>query len=849
MGQGAACCRRRLSTWGSPGTWVADALVLPLTAIGRADLPRAGGKGANLGELLRAGFSVPEGFCLTTAAYRRRGAGGVPPEVAAACLEAYRALGGGPVAVRSSATAEDLPGASFAGQQETYLNIVGEDALIAAIPRCWASLYTERAVAYRASLGMDDADLALAVVVQRMVEARAAGVLFTADPVTGHRRHAVIDASGGLGEAVVSGAVDPDRYIVDRIDGRILERRIGAKQLRIEAVAGGGIRRIAEADGRPALGEHELQELVRTGSAIEAHFGQPQDIEWAIAKDGKLWIVQTRPITTLHPLPRGAEGAKDLRIYFSGSVGQGVLQPVTPMGVQFFQSVSAGLARALGSPGADEDAGSSIMAPAAGWLFIDVSGLARSPLGRRLLRAAFGIMEARSAAALDTIFAEPRLAAHPTTRRALVALVLRFAERTRIPPRALRALLRPAGGPARVRRAGDVAVALGDTPADASIALRLRAVERLFREGFPFVFFHVAPELLAGMVAWQLARRLLGPSATDEELEVVRRALPHNPTTEMDLALWAVARADPAAVEPALAAFLAMYGHRGVAEIDVGVPRMREDPAALRATLANYRALPESAEAPDARFARGAREAEAMVVELRRRGRARGLLRGRAAGFALDRMRLLLGLREAPKFQVVRVIARAREHLIAIGAQLELQGRLVRRDDVFFLTLPELRAAAAGTDMRATVMARRVEHQRERRRKHLPRFLYSDGTEPVAASRAPTAGAGVLVGTPASTGTVEGIACVVRDPAGARIAPGEILVAPSTDPGWTPLFLTAGGLVMEMGGAMSHGSVVAREHGIPAVVGVPGATERITSGMRLRVDGRSGTVEIIEPRT
>ena len=310
-------------------------LVLPFTAIHRDMLALVGGKGANLGEMAGAGLPVPPGFCLTTAAYEQVAAEAgleaildvqadnpaqlaelaqaaraciqrttIPAHIAASIVDAYRFLGGDepiPVAVRSSATAEDLPFASFAGQQETYLNVIGTQAVLDAVRLCFASLWTDRAVSYRASLGLDQRKVQLAVVVQRMVDAEVAGVLFTANPVTGKRHQAVIDANPGLGEAVVSGATNPDHFVVQTATGEIVERRLGDKRIVIRGNADGGTTRAESIDGSgtACLSDAQIRELAQLGAQVETHYGTPQDIEWAIDATGKLWLTQSRPITTL----------------------------------------------------------------------------------------------------------------------------------------------------------------------------------------------------------------------------------------------------------------------------------------------------------------------------------------------------------------------------------------------------------------------------------------------------------------------------------------------------------------------------------------------------------------------
>src|SRR5947208_13817001 len=261
----------------------------------------------------------------------------IPTDIADAITGAYGDFSSGepvPVAVRSSATAEDLPFASFAGQQDTYLNIVGVEAVLDAVLRCWASLWTDRAVSYRESLDLDQSSVKLAVVVQRMIESSVAGVLFTANPVTGKRRQAVIDANPGLGEAVVSGATNPDHFVVNTATAEIVERRIGDKRVIIRGTAGGGTTRTETSDGsgEACLSDEQVRALAALGARVEAHYGAPQDIEWAIDPSGKLWLVQSRPITTLYPLPDNAPDTDDvLRAYFSINVFQGVYRPLTPM--------------------------------------------------------------------------------------------------------------------------------------------------------------------------------------------------------------------------------------------------------------------------------------------------------------------------------------------------------------------------------------------------------------------------------------------------------------------------------------------------------------------------------------
>ncbi|GAA3670329.1 phosphoenolpyruvate synthase [Arthrobacter ginkgonis] len=872
-----------------------ERLLIELADIGPGMLAQVGGKALNLGVLLADGLPVPGGFCLTTAGYAAmaRDAGlegpvdalgpldpadpaalaeatariraavhatAVPQPVAAAVLEAYAGLGTDvPVAVRSSATAEDLPEASFAGQQDSFLNVRGADAVMEAVRGCWASLWTDRAVAYRAAHGIGQRGVGLAVVVQVMVPAAAAGVLFTANPVTGTRRQAVVDGAPGLGDAVVSGAVAPDHFVVDTGTARILERTAGPRP-------DGGGRDGGGPNGRLCLTDAQLLQLTELGARAEALFGSPQDLEWAAEAGGALWLTQSRAITTLYPVPEGRGSVEGSRVYLCASLAQGLVRPLTPMGM----AAIAGMR--------DERSG-WFLAQAGMRPFVDLTPVVRSASGRRTMLRMFRVAEARSADLLQTIYADPRFSVTRGARspnllsgggaRQVGALLLRI----------LQALLRPEAAVRRIQEVGrrleqDLALAEPATPAQ-----RLDHVERVMSTAFFSLVPGVLPAPATGYALLGVARWLLRGIAGPGELQAVLAGLPNNVTTEMDLELWRLAdrlRADPAAAaalesEPAaelsrrylagtlpaalqdgLAAFLERYGHRAVAEIDLGMPRWSDDPAHLLGVIANYLRLPAGHPTPETQFARAAAEAEAKVADLTARARARGRLRGAAVGLALARARQLCGLREQPKFFIILSFAALRRQLAEVGAALASDGRTARPDDIWFLAPEEARVGLRGADLAEMVERRRATYGRELQRRYVPRLLLSDGTDveaAAAATQSPPSAAGapvqMLRGSPASAGTVTGRVRVITDPVGARLEPGEILVAPSTDPGWTPLFLTAGALVMEMGGAISHGAVVAREYGIPAVVGVPEATLHLRTGQTVTVDGAAGTVVVV----
>jgi len=889
-------------------------LVVPLDRLDRTSLPVAGGKAANLGELIQAGFVVPAGFCVTTAAYERLStlagldtylAGreaadrsdsarqielatanrtaliqtAMPPEVIEAITRAYQSLSAGspvPVSVRSSATAEDLPEASFAGQQETLLNVIGIEAVLAAVQRCFASLWTDRATQYRSSLGIAPGSVRLAVVVQRMVEAEVAGVLFTANPLTGKRRQAVIDANPGLGEAVVSGATNPDHFVVQTATGEIVERHLGDKQIIIRAAAGGGTERIeaGASRARACLSDEQLHTLAALGARVETLYGTPQDIEWAIDAYGQVFLLQARPITTLFPLPESAPSTdEDLRVYLAFGVQQGTYRPFTPMGLSALRLLASGFLALIGSPLRNPLIGPRFVVEAASRPFFDVTAALRSPFGRRFLLEAMREAEVHAAASFEQLVNDPRLSLRTMSRRAFGRALVLLLARTNLLWYLLQAFFAPQAANRRVQRFVEHLHKASQVDARDDAAARLAEAERLLLRCLHLAF-RVSPVMLAGMQSFALARRLLGELATESECLIILGGSPTNPTTQMNLALWSFSQKIrehassrqllqslpperlaqdyqqgrlPAPLQQGLARFLQEYGHQSVCELDLGVPRWSEDPSYVLALLTGYLDVEEGTAAPDLQLQRARRAAHEMIATLADRARQKYRIRWRLVRFLLWRAHTLAGFREMTRFFAGLLLAQARQLLRLVGEELARAGRLNEAADIFFLTLSEVHAALSGADLRERVRDLQATFARELRRRYVPLVLLSDGTEPLTQmqkGQSAVREAGTLQGTPASPGRVTAIARVVLDPHDAHLEPGEILVAPSTDPGWTPLFLKASGLVMEVGGAMAHGAIVAREYGLPAVVGVAGATERIATGSRLTLDGTTGAVLI-----
>ncbi|TDD01719.1 pyruvate, water dikinase [Nonomuraea deserti] len=793
--------------------------LIQLSQIDASMIDLVGGKAAGLGEMIKAGERVPDGFCVTVEAH----ATGEVPE--AELVEAYERLGGGKVAVRSSATAEDLPQASFAGQQDTYLNVEGGEALIDAVRRCWDSLHTERAVAYRANAGIEDA--AMAVVVQRMVDPEQAGVLFTANPITGRRTQMVVDAAKGLGTAIVDGAVVPDHYEFDD----------------------------------DAAQDGWLEDLRTAGLRLREHFGSPQDIEWAVDRDGTLWLLQSRPITTLFPAP---PATGETRLYLEIGHIQGMLRPMTPMGVSMLKAGAAPWFEAVGAKVERRDP-LPRMVPIGGRLYFDLTDFLRNKAIRKRLGVSLEVYGPRVQGAVRRMLDDPRFDPRPglpfrmrTVIKATALLV----------PRAVAglvsALARPEAARAQAYRGVERIRRLTVPPGEnATAAERLRwATEDAHRSVMDLDMQGVMWPLVAGIMAGTVPASLLEGVATEEELDTVLGGMPYNVTTEMDLALWGLAvkarehrglfgntsseelaarYREGGLPDIGMAAFLEKYGLRAAAEIDVGTPRWAEDPAPLFSTIANYLRVDDPDQAPDRRFEQAAAKAERMLATLARRAARRRPIRGRIATFLMRRSRKLTGLREIAKFAWLIPLQAARQQLLLVGEELFEQA-----DDIMFLDLVEARQAVQGADLRHVIAARRAEYERELRRPTVPGALLSDGTDVEALAPQGPADDGVLTGMAGAAGRATGRARVIRDPADAHIEPGEILVAPTTDPGWTPLFLTTAGLVTETGSPVAHGPTVAREYGIPAVICVRNATHEIKTGQLITIDGAAGTVRIEE---
>ncbi|MCC0093751.1 phosphoenolpyruvate synthase [Streptomyces flavotricini] len=860
--------------------------VLGLQDVDETRLAAVGGKGAHLGGLSRIeGVRVPAGFCVTTDGFRRIMADApsigdlldelsrvdpddreavrtlsarirrtiegtpVPGDLASAITGALGRLGEqAAYAVRSSATAEDLPTASFAGQQDTYLNVVGPAEVLRHVSRCWASLFTERAVTYRRRNGIDHRTVHMAVVVQRMAFPQASGILFTADPVTGNRKVATVDAGFGLGEALVSGLVNPDVFKVR--DGEVVTKVIAAKQREVTALPDGGTREVAidaRRQEQPSLTDAQAVRLVGLGRRIEAHFGRPQDIEWCLVDD-EFQIVQSRPVTTLFPVPES--GDRENHVYVSVGHGQMMTDPMKPLGYSMWQ-LTAMVA----------------MHEAGGRLFVDVTRRLASPASRAGLLDAMGKGDPLIKDALETVLERddfvPLLAdaapGGPPAGGASApvetdpAIVTGLIERSRRSIAALEREIRTKSGPA-----------LFDFLREAFEEHRRVLSDPLSIQA-----------IMAGMEAtWWLNDKLQEWLGEKNAADTLTLSAPDNITSEMGLALLDVAdviRPWPevvaflqgagdedfpdglakvpggAAARDAVEAYLDRYGMRCVGEIDITRPRWRERPSTIvPVILDNVRNFEPGA--AGRRFEQGRQKAQQKEREVlsRLRDLPDGQRKADEAKRMIDRVRTFIGYREYPKYGIISRYFIYKRALMEEAERLVRAGVIPEKEDVFYLTFQEFDDVVRAHRLDdPQLVQRRKDAFRAHHALTPPRVLTSDGEALTGAYRRDDAPAGALIGVPVSAGTVEGRARVILDMADADLEEGDILVTPFTDPSWSPLFVGIAGLVTEVGGLMTHGAVIAREYGLPAVVGVERATRLIRDGQRIRVHGTDGYIELL----
>jgi phosphoenolpyruvate synthase/pyruvate phosphate dikinase len=866
--------------------------ILDFQEIDKTKLALVGGKGANLGVLSRiSGIQVPDGFCVTTEVYKEIIATNepfnslldqlavlkgdsrkeiseivarirmlientlIPEKIVDEITSYFTKFGEGEAyAVRSSATAEDLPTASFAGQQDTYLNIVGKEAVLKHISKCWASLFTDRAVIYRMQNGFDHGKVYLSVIVQKMIFPRVSGILFTADPLTSNRKILSIDAGFGLGEALVSGQVSADNYKVR--DGEIVDKIIATKKLAIYALKQGGTE---TRQPRPdiqnvqTLTDEQILQLAGIGRRIENHFGCPQDIEWCLADD-IVYIVQSRPITTLYPIPEAND--EENHVYVSVGHQQMMTDAMKPLGLSFWQLTAA-----------------RPMFQAGGRLFVDVAPMLVSPVSRKTILEVMGEHD-------------------PLIKNALVTLTERE-DFTKL--LAINRVETPVIKSSKGKSFEDILDQIENDPAVVAELIKRSeaAIEELKQniqtkagtDLFDFILKDgqsrrnlFTAQNLGAIIAAVDASTWLNENMKEwlgekNVADVLSQSAPNNITSEMGLELLDVAdviRPYPKVIEylkgvkddnflheltnvdggqeasEVINAYLDKYGMRCAGEIDITKPRWREKPAMLIPMILNNVKNFEPG-ARKKRFEQGLQEALKKEQELldRLERLPDGEQKVLEAKQMISLLRNFIGYREYPKYGIVSRLVVYKQALSKEAEKLFQANIIHEKEDVYYLTFEEFRETVRTNKLDYGLIDKRKEQHKHYEKLVPPRVITSDGEIIMGKYDREDLPGDVIVGLPVSSGVIEGRARIILSMEDADIEDGDILVTTFTDPSWTPLFVSIKGLITEVGGMMTHGAVIAREYGLPAIVGVENATRLIKDRQRIRVNGTDGFVEIL----
>ena len=894
--------------------------IMPLGAVRLTDLPNVGGKAAHLGELLAAGLPVPSGFVVTTNAWKRfmrsepqvedwlkaldehkpqnpavlpeatlkvrerLDAIAVPGDVVEAIAAALTSNPNGAWAVRSSATLEDLPEASFAGQYDSFLNVCGCDAVVAAVKRCWLSLFSERAISYRMRKGVALDGGQMAVIVQQLIPAHAAGVMFTADPTSNDSDSILIEAAFGLGEAVVRGKVTPERIAVSRSGLAVIRRDSGLQPIQTLAAKQGGVREepfSAEETKAPALKDELAVRLACLGLEVDQLLGSPLDIEWCIL-GGDIWLLQARSAVLKaraggHQSPGARpQSLEDRQIWTNANAGEVLPDVVTPMTYSILIPLLLELFNRLLRTGGIRLKHGQVISRIAGRVYFNFS--LACALGRCLPGMKKRTLEEFLGGRQDTLLAlgKIRLSEADLPRVevsrwrlavALPALVLGFLlYPTRRGERAIESVRRANDALARIEPSRLSNEELLRTIRASFVPVAMRNLNSLAAVGFSFAYTFIlfelckqwfepdgrstANRLLAGVgqldsaatghELWRLAE------FADSEPEIKKLLLTQG--TFSSFALQLERCGNGREFLNRWNAFMLRHGHHTRGEIELFNPRWSESPDFVLDTVRSYLEAIHAGH-PSPVLRKEVLAGERVVLENQCTRRLRNPFKRAVFRLFLHRGQIGGRFRENIKSEVVRTFAILRRLLLDMGQRLTASGRLADSNDIFFLEIDELQSESlwdANTDLRALVVRRRAEY--DRNLKMNPPAVVVGRFDPD--SHIPEAvdhGTKMFRGLGVSRGVATGRARVLlRSDSDERVQPGEILVAPFTDPGWTPYFVAAAGIVMDMGGMLSHGSIVAREYGIPAVVNVGPATQVIRTGQWLEVDADQGTVKVLE---
>ncbi|MED1565884.1 phosphoenolpyruvate synthase [Bacillus paramycoides] len=867
-----------------------SSFVLDFQEIEKTQLSLVGGKGLNLGELSNIqGIQVPEGFCVTTVGYEKaieqneafqallnqltrlkiedRDQIGeiskkiretimeveIPSDVAEVVARYLSRFGNEHAyAVRSSATAEDLPYASFAGQQDTYLNIIEKEAILQHVRKCWASLFTDRAVIYRMQNGFEHSQVSICVVVQRMVFPQASGIVFTADPITSNRKVLSIDASFGLGEALVSGLVSADNYKVK--EGKIVDKMIATKKLAIYALKEGGTetKQIDRTQQKiQTLSEQQILQLARIGRQIEAYFGCPQDIEWCLVDD-TFYIVQSRPITTLYPIPEAND--QENHVYISVGHQQMMTDAMKPLGLSFFLLTTRAPMRKAG-----------------GRLFVDATQRLASPASREFLINTLGKSDPLIRDALTTVIEREdfiKLLPDDEKEKSLGKSMPSASSQPQIEndPAIVTDLIKNSQASIEELKQ-NIQTKSGVDVLD----FILEDIQQLRKVLFNPQSIAV---IMAGMDASSWINEKMEQWLGEKNVaDILSQSVQNNITSEMGLALLDVAdviRPYPEVIEylqhikddsfleelvkfkggekarDAIYDFLNKYGMRCSGEIDITKTRWSEKPTTIIPMILNNMRDFEAG-ASKRKFEEGLQEALKKEEELLNRlpHVPDGVQKVEETKRMISLIRNFTGYREYPKYGMINRYFIYKQALLKEAEQLMRNSVIHEIEDIYYLTFEELHEVVRTNKLDYEVINKRKNEYKLYEKLTPPRVITSDGEIIIGKYKRENLPAEAIVGLPVSSGVIEGRARVILNMEDANLEDGDILVTSFTDPGWTPLFVSIKGLVTEVGGLMTHGAVIAREYGLPAVVGVENATKLIKDGQRIRVHGTEGYIEIL----
>lgn len=882
------------------------ALVVSFRGAAQTPLSEVGGKGYWLIRLTEAGLPVPPGVVLTArffspwfeeikASAAWTALAGAPREQwAALCAELKRLCpalrltqpqqqaleqarerlaapaNGGLLAVRSSSPEEDLASASFAGGYESRLGVRPEE-LEEAVRRCFASALDERVLVYKEEHGFDVLSPRIAVVIQQQIDSEAAGVGFSLNPLTNDYDEAVIDANWGLGESVAAGLASPDHFVVDKVSRRVIERKPGAKQVAVWLSPDGGtVRRQGRRSAGLTLSDAQLGELTGALCRIEEFFGKPVDVEWAYA-GGWLHVLQARPITTYVPLAPEmmTRPGERRRVYADAALSKGMTlnAPISPMGLDWIQETMAAFMEQLGATLRPDVPPEEVFVQfAGGRMYMNLSNVMWLSKPETI---------ARSAAQTDALMAEIlaaidpgryRSAKRPSWARLRTLLFLpKLLWRLRgFFRNTLWALVSPDRARREYQRKTEAFEASLTKDVDYSLPLgefRRTCSANLVEEMFDVTM----PALMASLVALE-AVDLVVPRKPPEARalsEKLKRGFTGNVVVEMGIALFRLARMlerpdfedlprlaervnkreMPVEFLRAWDEFAGKFGWRGPGEMDLASPRYADDPA-LALRQMSFMTVDDEGFDPEAAHQRHVEERRRAYEELLKRlgWLRRGLLR------RVHRViELFAGTRDTPKHHNLLPQYAIRRRVLIEGWRLAEEGRLDAAGHVFDLTFRDLETAGRepALDLRA------VREERTRfiktlaaRVKDFPAVIDSRGR--ILRPRRREETPGELRGMAVSPGVVAGPVKVLHSPHEKPVSKGEVLVAYTTDPGWTPLFVNAAAVVLEVGGVLQHGAVIAREYGKPCVVGIEGIMSKLRDGQSVEVDGTAGIVRLLK---